>query len=231
MGNKLLLFDIDGTLISTRGIPRTAMFEALVERFGTFNYDDAFNFSGRTDWEIVEHLLTYADIDIEITDQLVHAILKDFVRHLSDKLHNGFQPVIYPGIVELLEKLGQREDVKLGLVTGNVKDGARLKLTLAKLDKYFAVGGFGDDSNNRNDLPPLAIRRAQEHYRTSFTKQDIWIIGDSVHDVICAKVNQLRSLAVATGWTSYQDLYAQKPEYLLQDFSDVTTALSILLGN
>jgi phosphoglycolate phosphatase len=231
MAMKLLLFDIDGTLMSARGIPRTAMYDALVERFGTFKYDNTFNFSGRTDWEIVEHLLAHAGVDAEINKELVHAILKDFVRLLAEKLKNGFQPIIYPGIRDLLEKLAQRQDVKLGLVTGNVKDGARLKLAFAGLDHYFVVGGFGDDSNNRNDLPPLAIRRAQDHYQTVFSKQDIWVIGDSVHDIICAKVNQLRSLAVATGWTPYQDLNAQTPEFLLRDFSDVQKTLSILLEN
>jgi phosphoglycolate phosphatase len=227
---KLLLFDIDGTLLSTRGVPRQAMYRALVQRFGTFNYDDEFNFSGRTDWEIVEHLLAYANVDTAVTTVLIHSILHDFVKELAKVLHNGFRPLIYPGIYELLESLACQQNVKLGLVTGNVKQGARLKLKRAGLDKYFVIGGYGDDSKNRNNLPPLAIQRANKYYSMSFNKNDIWIIGDSEYDVICAKVNQLRSLAVATGWTDYTDLKQTQPDYLLKDFSNVSKTLSILLG-
>jgi phosphoglycolate phosphatase len=160
---------------------------------------------------------------------LVHSILQDFVEELEKVLHNGFHPLVYPGIYDLLEKLALRENAILGLVTGNVKAGAILKLKRAGLDKHFIAGAFGDDSNNRNDLPPLAIQRIQEHYNISFHREDIWIIGDSVHDVTCAKANRLRSLAVATGWTGYSELLDTKPDYLLKDFSDVNHTLSILM--
>jgi phosphoglycolate phosphatase len=229
MATKLLLFDIDGTLLSTKGVPRKAMYRALVNRFGNFTYDDTFNFSGRTDWEIVEHLLHYAKVDIEVTQDLIHAILHDFAGELTKVLHNGFRPIVYPGIIELLENLTGRENVKLGLVTGNIKEGARLKLQCAGLEKYFMGGGYGDDSKHRNNLPPLAIQRAEKYYSVSFYKKDIWIIGDSLHDITCAKANQLRSMAVATGWTNYTELKHATPEFLLTDFSNVNQTISILL--
>ena len=158
----------------------------------------------------MEHLLQYAEVEWKITKELVHDILNDFVLELKKVLHNGFQPLVYPGIHDLIKNLVSRDNVKLGLVTGNVREGARLKLTRAKLNTFFAIGGFGDDSNNRNDLPPLAIQRAQHHYNITFHRNDVWIIGDSIHDIICAKVNGLRSLAVATGWTEYEELQEAK---------------------
>ena len=100
---------------------------------------------------------------------------------------------------------------------------------MANLWHYFATGGFGDDARNRSDLPPIAISRAQNYYDTTFESQHIWIIGDSEHDISCAKDNQLRSLAVSTGWTDHDVLAKQNPGYLVTDFSDVDKIRNILV--
>lgn len=231
MGNttpKLLLFDIDGTLLSTHGIPRQAMSTVLKRRFSDFNYDAGFNFSGRTDWEIVEHLLRFDNRPCN--GELVHQILNDFGSELEIVLQNGRHPLIYPGVLALLEKLARSDQFFLGLVTGNIAKGARIKLSKAGLDPFFAVGGFGDDSNNRNDLPPLAIARAEKQFGCSFERKHTWVIGDSPRDIGCARHNDLRALAVATGWTSYEDLQATGPDYLVRDFSTVDDIIRVLSG-
>jgi len=225
-GQKLLLFDIDGTLVSTHGLPRQAMSTVLRRRFPDFNYDTGYNFSGRTDWEIVEHLMRF-DRRPVAHDQ-IHAILQEFAAELDIVLENGRHPHIYPGVETLLTRLNGMEDVYLGLVTGNIEKGAQIKLRKAGLDHFFHVGGFGDDSNNRDDLPPLAVSRAESYYQTLFDKKNIWVIGDSLFDIRCARNNDLNSLAVATGWTSHNALQAAGPDHLVHDFSSVDDIIEIL---
>lgn len=227
MRKKLLLFDIDGTLLSTHGIPRIAMGNVLNRMYENFNYDNGFNFSGRTDWEIIEHLLEFDGR--EFSPKLVKSIMKAFAFELEKQLQNGKPPLIYTGVRELLEALTDIPDVYLGLVTGNILPGAEIKLSLAGLWHYFDVGGFGDDARNRSDLPPLAMARAQDFYRTSFSEANTWIIGDSEFDISCARDNNLRSLAVSTGWTDHDVLGKKNPDYLVRDFSDVDFIRKILV--
>lgn len=225
MKNKLLLFDIDGTLISTHGIPRQTMGKVLKQRFDNFVYDDDFNFSGRTDWEIVEHLL-HSD-NRKVTDEIVHQILNSFVRELEIQLENGEKPLIFPGVINLLNRISSEENIYLGLVTGNVSKGAEIKLSAAGLWNYFPVGGYGDDSKLRSELPPIAIRRAESHFNLDFSISDIWIIGDSIRDVACARDNRLRSLAVSTGWTEHNILQQSQPDYLVKDLSDLEYVMDV----
>jgi phosphoglycolate phosphatase-like HAD superfamily hydrolase len=227
MQNKLLLFDIDGTILSTHGIPRIAMGNVLDTLYQNFNYDEKFSFSGRTDWEIIEHLLNFDNR--QITPGLVKNIMHSFVKELQIHLQNGKPPFVFDGVRDLLNDLSQMPHVYLGLVTGNIIKGAQIKLSLANLWNYFDTGGFGDDARNRSDLPPIAINRAQEFYKTDFIEQDVWIIGDSEHDISCAKDNQLRSLAVSTGWTDHEVLAELEPDYLVTDFADVAAIKNILL--
>lgn len=227
MNPKLFLFDIDGTLISTHGIPRKAMRTVLQRRFADFNYDDNFNFSGRTDWEIVEHLLRFDKK--EVNTELIHEILREFSIELEQELKDGKKPYIHPGVEVLLQKLSVENDGYLGLVTGNIEKGAKLKLHAAGLSHFFPIGGYGNDSKNRDDLAPIAIQRAAAYYKIKADKKNIWIIGDSIYDVFCAQNNKLRCLAVCTGWTKFEELQAVNPEYLVQDLSDLQNILKILL--
>jgi phosphoglycolate phosphatase len=227
MAPKLYLFDIDGTLLSTHGIPRKAMGRVLMNRYEHFFYDELFNFSGRTDWEIVEHLLEYGQV--KYNDRLVHDILHAFSLELRKELQNGQKPLVFPGVHELLQILSKESKVYLGLVTGNIKDGANSKLEFAELNGYFPVGGFGNDARERNKLPPIAILRSEDYYNIKVDKNDVWIIGDSIYDVQCAQKNNLRCLAVCTGWTGKDKLLKVKPEFLVENFANVEEILKILL--
>ncbi len=227
MKPKLLLFDIDGTLISARGFPKIAMGKVLSLRFPNIKYDHSYDFSGRTDPEIIEYLLGYDNI--ETTDYLEQQILRDFCVELETMFRNGQKPFILAGVRELMKNLLIQNNVCLGLVTGNISEGARIKLEAAGLNQYFPIGGFGDDSKDRNDLPPIAKERAKKYYGKDFAARDTWIIGDSIHDIGCAQNNNMRCLAVSTGRTSRKSLAAGNPEYLVNDLSDFKIIQEILL--
>jgi phosphoglycolate phosphatase len=223
---KLFLFDIDGTILTAHGIPGKVMQEILTSRFPGFQYDTSYHFSGRTDWEILEHMLGFARVSFN--DQLVKSLLDEFESKMSTALKNGKKPELYPGVAELLNQLQGDEDSWLGLVTGNTVRGAEIKLTTVGLWQLFPVGGFGDDAREREDLPPFALKRARNFWNIEFDPAGTWIIGDSIRDVACARANGLRSLAVATGWTGYDVLEKSGAEYLVRDLSNTGDIIKIL---
>jgi phosphoglycolate phosphatase-like HAD superfamily hydrolase len=228
MQPKLLLFDIDGTILSARGIPRIVMKKVLSQRYSNFSYDEEFDFSGRTDPEIIEHLLIHAQI--EFSDKDINEILVDFALLLEREFKNNHQPFLLDGVANLINTLLSTDCTYLGLVTGNIAEGARIKLESVGLYKNFPIGGFGDDSKNRDDLPPIAQERAEEFYDIQFSKHNIWIIGDSIYDIKCAEVNNLRCLAVASGKTQKHILASASPEFLKDNLSDTQSILKILLN-
>ena len=228
MKPKLLLFDIDGTILSAHDAPRKAMSSVLAKRYIDFRYDRDYDFSGRTDPQIVEHLLRFDGR--ECTEPIIEEILHEFCLELAKEINNGQTPVLYPGIPDLIRTLHDLDGVFLGLVTGNVSEGARIKLEAARLNDYFSIGGFGDDSKDRNELPPIATKRAESHFQKCFEAEDIWIIGDSIYDVECAQKNNLRCLAVGTGKTSNEKLKSANPEFYVNDLSDVAAIKDILVN-
>jgi phosphoglycolate phosphatase-like HAD superfamily hydrolase len=225
---KLLLFDIDGTLLSARGVPKLVMSRVLSNRFPGMKYDHDYDFSGRTDPEIIEYLLHYDNQNGN--RQLIKSILDEFALELKMEFSRNTKPFLLKGVAAIVTSLAKLKDAYLGLVTGNIAEGARIKLESVGLHSFFPVGGFGDDSKYRDKLPPIAISRAEAYYETTFMKKDIWIIGDSVYDIACASNNGLRCLAVASGKTDYSRLEAVRPEFLEQDLSDADKILDILLN-
>ncbi len=181
---KLVLFDIDGTLLTDRGASRDAFREALRD---VYDYDgdlSRYDFSGRTDPQIAHMVLKDAGLghdDIEARlIQLWELYLAGLERNATpDRVR------VMPGIRELVAALHDHPEVALALLTGNIERGARLKLGGASLNDYFAFGAFGSDSADRTQLPPVAIRRASTHLGTHFTGRDVVIIGDSIYDVRC----------------------------------------------
>ncbi len=225
---RLLLFDIDGTLLSTHGIPRMAMERVLQKRYNNFNYDNDYNYSGRTDWEIIEHLLKFAGIEFPGNYEYLEKIFSAFAVELEAEIKNGLIPLIYPNVLELLKRLKNSSKIKMGLLTGNIAKGAQLKLESAGMLEYFPLGAFGDDAKERNKLADIAIKRAKNIFGNNINKKNTWIIGDSIYDIRCAKVNRLPCLAVCTGLTSRKELEKEKPDYIVDDFSNLDYVLNIL---
>jgi len=217
---QLVLFDVDGTLVLGKRGMRRWFGEALVEVFGAAGDIDGHSFSGKIDPQIVNELLTGAGIAIPDIDAGLAKVKRAYLSRLQENLRPEDLRLL-PHVVDLLERLQARQEVAMGLLTGNWEAGARTKLACFDLNRFFPFGAFGDGQHRRGDLPPLALRRAAEVTGSQFAASETLIIGDSVLDVECAQQHGMRSLAVATGYTDMADLEAAGPDWTLQDLGDI----------
>ena len=226
MQNKrLLLFDIDGTLIHSGGAGIYALKSALQERFGIADDLRDIEFAGRTDSGIVVSILNKHKIPA--TNENVTAFLDSYVHCLSLELPRR-QGRLLPGVLELLEKLKSRNHLVLALLTGNVSRGAQLKLEHYGVWHFFEFGAFADDHHDRNQLGSFARARAEEKHGREFSTAEIDIIGDTPRDIECGKAMGARTVAVATGtWTS-DKLAEHHPDFLIDDLSDVDRVIDTL---
>ena len=216
---KLVLFDIDGTLVLTGGAGVRAMNRACEEVIGPFALDalEGVAVAGRTDWIILHDTLRKIDRDL---DETLFAALRDsYVRNLREEIQQPGRGVkaVMPGIRELLDALQIRSDVFLGLLTGNFKEGARIKLEHFDLWRHFRCGAFGDDAADRNALVPFALDRARQCGLSEVAPDDIIVIGDTPHDVACALAVGAVPVAVATGSFSVDQLRESGAEIVFND--------------
>ncbi len=211
------LFDIDGTLILSGGAGKAALEAALASEFGIAKVIDKLDLSGRTDRAITTDLFRLHVIEEtpENRRRLVGAYLHHLPRCLAT--HGGR---VLPGIAALLECLRARGDVAVGLLTGNIRAGARVKLGHFGLYDHFAFGGFGDEHLDRDDVAREALAEVQRHHNGAVRPERIWVVGDTPLDVRCARAIGARAVAVATGWHSREELAAHRPDLLLADLSD-----------
>jgi phosphoglycolate phosphatase-like HAD superfamily hydrolase len=217
---KLVLFDIDGTLVHAGGQAKPLFAEAVLEVFGTAGDIDGYDFSGKTDGRIVHDLLAGAGVP----EATIRAGMESVRHGYLARMRERFDPArvrVLPGVVELLDALAARRDVAVGLLTGNWSGGARIKLGGVGLYDYFPFGGFGDDGLDRRELPPVALARAAAHFGRPFAAAATVIVGDSLLDVDCARANDIPCLAVATGWTAREALAAEGATWVVDDLSDV----------
>ena len=223
---KLLLFDIDGTLIATGGAGQHAFLRTTQEIMG---FDDdlaTVPFHGQTDTSITARILK--NNGVEPTEEKIDAFLDAYLGFLEEELPRC-QGALLPGVRELLDELHEDERFFVGLLTGNTRTGAQLKLTYYGIWEYFNVGAFGDDHHHRNELPAYAHRRALDVRGVNFAPEQIYVIGDTPKDIECGKAFGANTLAVATGGTSLAELLEHKPTHALEDFVD-TAAILRLLG-
>jgi phosphoglycolate phosphatase-like HAD superfamily hydrolase len=221
----VLLFDIDGTLLSSGGAGKAAMESALAAEFGVAELLGRVPYSGRTDRAIAQDLLRLHGIaeSEENWQRLRDAYLSRLPGCLA--AHQGR---ILPGIASLLEQLLARGDIVLGLLTGNIRAGARLKLGHFDLDRHFAFGGFGDLHFHRDDVAREALVAVHGHINGTVHLERLWVIGDTPLDVRCARAIGARVAAVATGWHPLEELAAAEPDLLLADFTDPAPLLAKL---
>jgi len=223
---KLILWDIDGTLIVSNNAGVRAMEKALTKRFGVTCDLRQIDWAGRTDSWITGEVFRHAGLPD--TPQNAHDYLETYLELLPGELRAGPQGRVLPGVLELLEILHHRTDVAQGLLTGNLRRGAEFKLTHYRVWHYFEFGAFADDSPRRNDLGPHALRRARERHAVEFASADTFIIGDTPHDIECGKVIGARTIGVATGTFTTEQLAAHAPTAVFKDFSDTAALLRVI---
>ena len=222
---KVLLFDIDGTLIHTGRCALDALEEAFLRNFGVSPDLKRVRIAGITDRNIARQMLTL--YDIPVTGENLHRFLDTYLALLETNLRERPAGGTLPGVAELVETLSQRDDVLLGLLTGNLENGARIKLTHYGIWKHFVFGAYADDSEQRNDLGPVAHARAAEILGCDIAPEDIYVIGDTPRDIECGKIFGARTVAVATGDYTTEALRTDTPDFLFENFSDVKSVLEI----
>ncbi len=225
---RLILFDIDGTLIDTGGAGGWAMRLAVESEFERLPSSEGVAFAGRTDRAITSELFRLHAI--EDTRDNWERFQNRFLQHLAPCLQQRSGRVL-GGVVPLLDYLAERSDTQIGLLTGNLRHAARVKLEHFGLHEYFmvddkpAIGGFGDAHHDRDDVAREALASAQRHVGDRVAWESVWVIGDTPLDIQCARAIGARILAVATGVHSAEQLSIGEPDALL---SDLTQAASIL---
>jgi phosphoglycolate phosphatase-like HAD superfamily hydrolase len=227
-GHRLVLFDIDGTLLSAGRASREALRAAFQEAWPEEIPLDGYDFSGKTDPQIVRELLG-PHVPAGRVAEISGKALDLYVGHLERRLRPG-EVVVKKGVAELLPRLAKMDPVTQGLLTGNLERGARIKLSPAGLNSFFGFGAFGSDHADRYELPAIALARAYEATRRVFSGKEIVIVGDSIHDVACGRAWNVRSIAVATGLTSADRLAGERPDFLFPDLSDTERIIEAMVA-
>ena len=226
---KAVLFDIDGTILNCNSAGRASLVQATLDTFGTIGRMDKIDFQGKTDPLILKESLSimgFSDKDIEEKSGLLK---EKYFFHLQENIKTH-EVTIYPGIKEILLSLWQREDIMLGLLTGNFTESAKIKLSSHDLNKYFKFGAYGDDAPIRNLLPEIAQKRISEYFSMKIDFKDTIIIGDTIYDVRCAKYSGSVSIAVGTGWGKRDALENEKPDFYFDDLGDINAFMKIIDG-
>ena len=219
MAMKLVLFDIDGTLLHCGGKTREPLAEALERECGTSGSLRADGFAGKTDDQIVFDALISAGLgEEEITTALPY-IKSRYLGILEERV-DGDGIRLLPGVVETLEHLAADDSVHVGLLTGNWKIGAQWKLRHFDLDRRFEVGAFGDGKRDRIHLPPVALSEAQRHFGLDFRVADVIIVGDTPNDVRCGRHHGMPVLAVATGYSAREELEESGADWVCDSLID-----------
>lgn len=225
---RLLLFDIDGTLINSSRIGRTALDRALLDVFGTAGSLETYEFAGKTDRRIVHDLMTAEGWSAEEIEVRLPA-LDERMAAAGQALFTPETIWACPGVPALLESLGRRNDVVVSLLTGNIRHTVPLKLAAAGIDaKQFVSGAYGSDSLNRDELFEIALDRVHEATGYRFRGDDIVIIGDTPADIQCARSGGGRVIAVATGPYRVETLGRHQPDHLFSDLSRTEEVLQAL---
>lgn len=216
---RLILFDIDGTLLHCGPQVRPVFSSSLEEVYGIAGDLAGYDFRGKTDPQIVLDLQRGAGLPAERVRRHLPRFQRTYLERLDRCLaRDGMQ--LLDGVLELLERLAGRADVTLGLLTGNWEGGARIKLERFDLNRFFGFGAFGDGIWDRRDLPPVALARAREVTGQETPPEEVLIVGDSLLDVACARAHGIPSLAVATGGTPAGELESAGADWVIPDLGE-----------
>jgi len=224
---KLVFFDIDGTLVLTNGAGKDALRVTFQEEFGVENPNVDIDYGGRTDRSIAKELFALNKLEPTATKftQLYQRYLIELKSHLPRS-----KGVMLPGVLPLLNRLERDGEVSVGLLTGNIELGAIAKLAHFDIDRYFAYGGYGDHHEARDDIAKECLSKAEALLGRRFDGEQIFVIGDTPHDVTCSRAIGARCIAVCTGYASRESLVAAEPEVLIDDMSETEWLVDLIYG-
>jgi phosphoglycolate phosphatase-like HAD superfamily hydrolase len=228
----LVLFDVDGTLIDTAGAGRRAI-ERAFERVHAVDLrggrPDGVRYAGMTDPIIFRNLGLALGVDERRQRERWAELLETYLAALEDEMErSAASRRVLPGVPELLEALSGRHGIYLGLLTGNLEAGARIKLSPFGLNRYFSGGGFASDHPERPEIARLARDKLSRAFDVRFSSDRVVVVGDTEHDVTCARANGFRAVAVESGWVPREDLQRSNPDALFEDLSDLAATMRAL---
>jgi len=228
---RLALFDIDGTLLNSGGLGRASMQRALGMVFGSPG-NPAYRYDGKTDKQIVRDVMRLEGHSDEHIDSRMEKLIELYLEGLRTGAKSGkFNVRPLEGVPELLDALEAREDVVLGLLTGNVEPGARTKLTAAGINPdRFRVNAFGSDHEHRPELPAIAQRRASETLGLDIAADRLIVIGDTPADIECGRALGAKAIGVASGHYTVEQLEAHNPYAVFPSLKNTQQVLETILN-
>ncbi len=221
-----ILFDLDGTLVSTGGAGNRALDAAFVKLYGIRHAMKDVDPAGKTDPAIIREIFR-AQFGRDCSPDEMRTVQQTYLDQLPLECEKAHDYRVMDGIPGLLNSLTQRRAV-MGLGTGNIEKGARIKLLRGKLNEYLPFGGFGSDSEDRPTLLTHALAKAEKHTGQKFSRGHVFVVGDTERDIHAAKKAGLKVIAVATGRASVDELEAHDPDYCINDFTDNERFLNII---
>lgn len=225
---RLFLFDVDGTLVAARGAGRRAMIRALHAVYGASGPAATYDFRGKTDPRIVSDLMGAAGLAAREVSARLPSFYDRYLVELSAEIGDGRQVTLMPGVGELIPRLSEHPEALVGLLTGNIEGGARIKLAPTGLWPHFRFGAYGSDDPDRSRLPAVAVQRAEALVGQPIPPEQVLVIGDTPLDIGCARAFGAVAVAVATGQHGVEELAAFAPDLLFPDLSDVPRVLAAL---
>ena len=228
---RVVLFDIDGTILRSGGVGRIAMERALSEHFGTPGAAD-YRYDGKTDRQIVREVLRLEGKSDEEIDAAMAELLAAYLRELHGEFSSGERTVhVFPGVMQLIDELERRDDVTIGLLTGNIVEGAKAKLNAAGIDfTRFQVNAFGSDHEHRPELPGIAQQRAREIIGAEIPGNRVVVIGDTPADIRCGEAIGARAIGVATGHYTVEELRAHGAYAVFENLADTDAVVEKIMN-
>jgi phosphoglycolate phosphatase len=228
---RLVLFDIDGTILRSGGVGRIAMQRALTTVFGSPGNQE-YRYDGKTDRQIVRETMRLEGLGDDEIDAQMETLLDQYVSGLHEEFSSGSRTVqIFPGVVELFDRLEQHPNVVLGLLTGNIEPGARAKLGAAGIDfSRFRVNAFGSDHEHRPALPAIAQQRAREMLGIDLAGNRLVVIGDTPADIRCGEAIGARAIGVATGRYTVEQLSEHGAYAVFETLADTDAVMERIMN-
>jgi phosphoglycolate phosphatase len=226
---KLLLFDIDGTLIHAGGAGIRAVDRAFSVIYDIEDATQGIKPDGKTDPLILREMFRNT-LKRDCLDGEPDRIYRRYLLYLEEEVKKRKPITVLDGIIQILDAISLRDDLKLGIATGNIEEGAWIKLRYSGLDSYFKFGAFGSDSEDRGEIIRIAIERGERILNSCRKFDEVFVIGDTPFDIIHGRAAGATVFGVATGSYSLKDLEVYNPDYLFEDFSEVEPALKVFVG-